>query len=293
MQAKEVETAPLEPTVIKRTIQDLKGVSCVYSVVRESLDALRDPEISGRQLDQLLSADQGVAIRVLKLANSAYFGISGHVSTLTMAVGVIGHRRLRLLLERILIAEMLRVLPAGAEPASSIREFGLVAGAVSHDLSSATWAGDPEEMLTVGLLHNVGDLALASLFREQFIESRREAARLPLAEAENAMFGMASGDVGGWLLESWSFPAIYGAACRYWSAPLECNEGSDLLQRLCVVHAAARITTAFVERRDARQAFEFIRADVVELLELRLDTVVSLYEELPGQIQRVRTSLLT
>ncbi len=289
MNTTEVSALPSE--TIRRTIANLQGVSCVYAVVRKCIDALEDPQVMGRQIEQILAADQGLAVRVLKLANSAYFGISGRASTLTMAVGVIGHRRLRLMLERILIAEMLEVLKAEGEPAASIREFGVIAGAVSCDLSAATWTGDPEEMLMVGLLHNVGDLVLASQFLEQLRRIDEQARYSTQREAEESILGFESGGVGGWLLDGWLLPPIYGAACRHWKAPLEYSETPDLIQRLCVIHAAANVTRAFVEGRDSRAAFEAIQHEVAQALETTQETIVSIYGELPGRIDRARSVL--
>jgi HD-like signal output (HDOD) protein len=273
---------------IQRTIENLQGVSCVYAVVRKCIDALEDPQVMGRQIEQILGADPGLAARVLKLANSAYFGISGRVSTLTMAVGVIGHRRLRLMLERILIAEMLGVLKTEGEPAASIREFGVIAAAVSCDLAAATWIGDPEEMLMVGLLHNVGDLVLASQFPEQRRQIDERAPSSARYEAEETVLGVESGQVGGWLLDGWLFPPIYGAACRHWKAPLEYAEMPDLNQRLCVIHAAAHVTRAFVEGCDSRAAFQAIQHEVAQVLEVNQEMIVSLYEEVPGCLERAR-----
>lgn len=283
-----LQSATLQPEMIQRKVATLQGVSCVYSVVRRCIDALEDSRITGRQIEQILAADQGLAARVLKLANSAYFGTSGHVSTLAMAVGVVGHRRLRLMLERILIAEMLGILKAEGEPATSIREFGVIAGAVSCDLSAATWVGDPEEMLMVGLLHNVGDLVLASLFPNQLRQIRERAQRISQAKAEKMVLGFESGIVGGWLLDGWLFPPIYAAACRHSRAPLEYSEAPDLVQRLCVIHAAASMTRSFVDGRSSSAAFGAIQPSALAVLEADQEIIVSLYEELPGRIERAR-----
>jgi HD-like signal output (HDOD) protein len=192
------------------------------------------------------------------------------------------------MLERILIAEMLGVLKAEGEPASSIRDFGVITGAVSCDLAAAIWVGDPEEMLMVGLLHNVGDLVLASLFPEQLRQVGELAQRIPQAEAERTVLGVESGAIGGWLLDGWLFPPIYAAACGRWKAPLESLETPDLMQRLCVIHAAAGIARSFVEGRDSRAAFERIQPGAVAALDVSQEIVVGLYEELPGRIDRAR-----
>ena len=284
----EVQLAAVGSEAIKESIHRLKGISCTFAAVRNCIGALGDPEVSGRDIEQLLASDQGLATRVLKLANSAYFGIRGRVSNLPMAVGVIGHRRLRLMLERILVADMLSLLNAGGKSGRLLREFGVVAASFSHDLSAASWVGDPEEMLTVGLLHNVGDLALLSLFPKEYRDVERRGRKTTRAEAEEAIFGVDCGTAGRWLLDGWSFPPIYGAVSRYWPTPFAHDGGNDLGQRLCVVHAAVHVATAYVEGRPPHEGFASIAAEVVEELELHPDMVESLYEQVPSRIQRAR-----
>lgn len=277
------------PETIKESVHRLRGISCSFSVVRKCIDALGDPGVSGRDIELVLGSDQGLATRLLKLANSAYFGISGHVSTIPMAVGVVGHRRLRLMLERLLVADMLRLLNAPGRSGRPLREFGVLAAGVSYDLSTASWVGDPEEMLTVGLLHNVGDLALASLFPGEYRDMERHARQMARAEAEHTLFGVDSGTVGRWLLDGWSFPPLYGVASCYWKAPLGHDGGADLKQRLCVVHAAIWIAKALADDQPPEEAFKSIDPEVAKELALRHEMVESLYEQVPERIQQVRT----
>lgn len=284
----ETQVTAVAPETIKELVHRLKGISCAFSTVRKCIDALGDPEVSGRDIELLLGSDQGLASRILRLANSAYFGISGRVSTIAMAVGIVGHRRLRLMLERILVADMLSLLNTAGESGRLLREFGVIAASVSHDLSAESWVGDPEEMLTVGLLHNVGDLASASLFPKEYQNVERHAREMTRVEAEKAVFGVDCGTVGRWLLDGWSFPPIYGAASRYWRTPLAHDGGADLSQRLCIVHAAVRVARALAEGRPPEEGFTSIDPTVTRELALRPEMVESLYEKVPERIQQVR-----
>jgi len=282
------QTTTIDQEAVKGAIRRLKGISCAFNTVRQCIDALEDPEISGREIEQYLVSDQGLVTRVLKLANSAYFGISGRVSTVPMAVGVIGHRRLRLTLERILIADMLGALNGRGEPSRAMREFGVVVAGISHDVSTMCWVGDPEELLTVGLLHNIGDLALSSLFPAAYENVEELAYEVTRHEAELAVFGVDSGTAGGWLLDGWRFPPIYSAASRYWRTPLTQGGEDDLQQRLCVVHTGVQLATAFLEKRPPEEAFELIATEVSTTIELQREMVASLYEQVPSRINRVR-----
>ena len=109
-----------------------------------------------------------MAARILKLANSAYFGVASEVSTISTAINVIGYAKLRVLLRHILVSGLFDSLSADRPGSQQIREMSLAAGVACQQVSAASRWGDAEEMLNVGLLHNVGELALSWSFSDEY-----------------------------------------------------------------------------------------------------------------------------
>ena len=86
--------------------------------------------------------------------------------------------------------------------------------------AQAGWVGDPEELLTVGLLHSAGDLALLCQFPEEYLAAEAgESGSVSAVGPLRSVLGVDSGTAGQWLLDGWLFPSIFGTSCRYWPDP--------------------------------------------------------------------------
>jgi HD-like signal output (HDOD) protein len=143
--------------------------------------------------------------------------------------------------------------------------------------------GDPEELLAVGLLHNVGEFALRFLFRDDYREAVGLAQTIPQPEAENHVFGVHSGRVGHWLMEAWSFPEIFGQCSEHWRNPLGDEIARGLQSRLCVVHVAASLARASINGLDGETALSGISPQITGRLHVTRDVLARLYGNLPAR----------
>ncbi len=169
-----------------------------------------------------ISQDQALAARVLRLSNSAFYGLVRQVSDVQEAVVVLGMRAVRNL-----------AVVAATYPwmSKSIKGYGLgpkemwahsFGVAVSSQLlASRTGVADGDEAFTAGLLHNIGKVAL-SVWLEN-----RSAAIARLAERENLSFdriekevlGFDHAEVGAFLAERWKLPRGLTDVIRYHHSP--------------------------------------------------------------------------
>ncbi len=264
---------------IRQAIDRLPELSCLLPVVRRAISALSDPACTAADLQKILAADQGISARILRLANSAYFGVQRDVSTLSTAITLIGFRRLEMMLRHILVSEVLDALSARRH--DTAWRIGVASGSLSFDIARRCWLADPEELLAVGLLHNVGDLALRLLFRDDYRAAAELAQTMPRTEAEERIFGVDSGRVGLWLMDAWSFPKIFGECSEHWRNPLGDEIVPGFQSRLCVVHVAALLARASVDGLGEQMALEGISPDIIQRLRLTPEMMARLYEELP------------
>ena len=277
----------LDRDKLRQTIIHLQDLSCALPVVRKAIEVIEDPTCNHLQLERIIAADQGLAARVLRLANSAYFGVSTHVSTLSMAVGVIGYRRLQMLLRHVLVAEMLALLKVDPEDARPTRELAVATAAAAHEIARVSWLGNPEELLTVGLLHNIGELALLSLYRDKFLKVRERALQIPREAAEQEIFGARQGEVGRWLLDSWCFPGLYGLGCEHWASPE--RPVLDDAQRGCLfaLHAAVKLARAFLEKSGEDHAYAQVSSAARDRLGMDPLTMAAILGGLSKKLKQV------
>jgi len=170
----------------------------------------------------VLAQDQALAVKVLRLANSAYYGLSRKVSTLQDAVVVLGMRTVRNL------ALVASSYPWMVKPVAGYdlgpkqlfcHSFGVATGA--QLVARYCRFANPDEAFTAGLMCDIGKIAMSSCL-EGSVHRIVEAAQnfcLSFDLAERQLFGFDHAEVGEYLARSWNFPAQAIEAIRYHHAP--------------------------------------------------------------------------
>lgn len=179
-----------------------------------------DPQASASEVSNLLGKDAGLLTRVLRVANSAYYGGSGEVSTAQQAVVKLGFRTTKaVVLSSAVYSSLNRSAPDGID----LRPFwqhGLEVGVTAMLIADELCPTCTDECFVAGLLHDLGRAALACAFPGPFRERLQSASASWSAEAEREAFGVSHAEVGAYLCRKWQFPeALCAAVERHHDAP--------------------------------------------------------------------------
>jgi HD-like signal output (HDOD) protein len=179
--------------------------------------ALSDPQTSLDQVGAIVERDVAVAAKVLQLVNSAFFGLSHEVSTVSMAVSYLGFEVLKQL---VMTVELFRTFtctrPVTGFSVEQIQRHSRSVAAMAaklpipQNLSAAT--------SVAALLHDVGKLILALRLPEPFERALEASLRenRPLYSVEEELHGTSHAEIGAYLLALWGLPAsIVGAVSRH------------------------------------------------------------------------------
>jgi putative nucleotidyltransferase with HDIG domain len=183
-----------------------KNLPTIPTVLARILQLVDAETASGKDLIAVVERDQALTGKLLRLANSAFFGQSRKVATIPRAVVLLGFSTVRNLALSVKVWE---TLGAGAAR-SRLEELWRHAVAVAMAtkvLATRLRAGDPEEAFTAGLLHDVGRLLLAMRFRDDYwraVGGAGEVEAVDRLEAEH--LGIDHAEVGSWVLEAWNLP---------------------------------------------------------------------------------------
>jgi putative nucleotidyltransferase with HDIG domain len=168
-----------------------------------------DDRTSALDLAQVLSTDQALTAKLIRISNSAYYGFARRVSTVREAVLVLGFKQVRQ------VAVGASIMNTFGGPRRD-ETFDLdlfwghsVAVAVAAEtLAKKTRSAKPEDAFTAGILHDIGRLVLRKAFPAEFSEAVRKArsGQMSLHAAEVRCTGFAHDDVGQALGERWKFP---------------------------------------------------------------------------------------
>jgi len=197
-----------------------KNLPTIPAVLSQVLGLVEREDSSTRDLVDLIEHDQALTGKMLRLANSAFFGQSRRVATIPRAVMLLGFSTVRNL------ALGVKVWDTVAHGIPAARLEGLWMHAVmvavaSKVLGAKLCTGDPDEAFTAGLLHDVGRLVLATRFKDAYWTAAAGADGVrSIVDAEQEAFGVHHAEVGGWLLEAWGLPpSIVEAARQHHATP--------------------------------------------------------------------------
>jgi HD-like signal output (HDOD) protein len=289
-QATQRSIQPADPERVRLAIARLQALPAFYPTVQKALRLLDDPVTGNSQIQQVITTDQAVAARILQLANSACFGFQSRVSTVSLALTLVGRERVATLLRRFLSEEMIQMLSGRKPAAVRIRELSVVTAAAAHIMAERLAGKGKEEILLAGLLHNIGELVLLSQFRDDYQEMLRLEQHLLPAEAERAVFGVTKCIVGKWLLEAWEFPELFPAVAEHWPDPWAARFPRAPAV-IALVHTARGMADNWLEGRSNQQLQEWLSPRLLSTLEVNRDFILDLYEQLPEEVERLRSTL--
>jgi putative nucleotidyltransferase with HDIG domain len=198
-----------------------KNLPTIPTVLARIIALTEAEAASGKELVEVVEHDQALTSKILRLANSAFFGQSRRVATIPRAVMLLGFSTVRNLALSVKVWEALGngVDRTHLETLWSHAVMGAVA---TRALTAKLRAADPDEAFTAGVLHDVGRLVIALRFGEQYwatVGGADEGGAVEVLEA--GTFGVDHAEVGGWMLEAWNFPPAIVEAIRHHHTGLE------------------------------------------------------------------------
>ncbi len=192
-------------------------------VVERIMALTADPESSAEDLMKVISQDQALATAILKMANSAFFGMARRVSSLQQAVTVLGFKEIRNLVLARSVFRSFKTL--SSEGQFDIHRFwehsfscGLAAKIIGAELNM-----DKNECFVAGLIHDIGKLVIYLALPMKFSEIVNKAghANLMTFDAEKITLGITHDKVGMDLLNKWLFPENLISAVGFHHQPHE------------------------------------------------------------------------
>ncbi|MDD2365938.1 MAG: HDOD domain-containing protein [Desulfuromonadaceae bacterium] len=182
-------------------------------------ETINHPRSSVDDIAKIITEDQGLAVRLLRLANSPMFGCYAKVESISKAVTIIGTQPLRDLALAASVMGVFKGIPEDLMKMSSFWKHSIACGIIARSLAVYRRESNVERLFVAGMLHDVGQVVLATARPEvtrELLELQRDTGRLYLdLERERLEFDHA--DLGGALLKKWKIPASIGelVACHH------------------------------------------------------------------------------
>jgi HD-like signal output (HDOD) protein len=218
------------------------------SIYVRLIEKMRDPECGIDDVADLVARDISLTARVLKLVNSAFFGLRQQISSLNEAVNYLGLDTLKALVLSINSFSQFEKSALGGLSLDSLWNHSLLTAGCAKLIAEMETgnARVVDEAFVAAMLHDTGKLVLAANFQADYAEVMAAAGTgaESLLEAEQAAFGANHADVAGHLFSLWGLPGSIVEAVNWHHDPL--GSGADGFGPLACVHAA----NAWVHQND-------------------------------------------
>ncbi len=226
----------------RRVLKRVKDIPSLPQFVVETLKQLDDPRSSASDVAAKLSKDEGLVVRVLRLANSAYYGLSRRITGVADAISFLGFKTAKSV---VLAASVYKFMDSAFTGYSLDRgelwRHSQGGGMTSRFLCEKLKVADPEEAYIGGMMHDLGKIVLNDYVRFGYSIILRlvEEDKVPFCEAERQVLGFDHAQVGGLVMEQWNLPEAYAYITAYhhtpWDLPAEQSAYQPIVD---VVHVA-------------------------------------------------------
>ena len=264
-----------EMSLTKKNIPDKikKEVSLFPSVPRTGFKLrvlLHKGDVSMTEIEEILRHDPGLSANVLRVANSAFFGLSTKVGSLKQAVMLLGIERFA---QIVVSASMKKTMEKAVEgydmAAGELWLHSIVASNIAESLAKNRKIDGTYDVFTSALLHDIGKLVLSKFLKEELqkIKNITENA-VPLDVAEHMVLGTDHAEIGALILSKWSLPVDIVNAVRWHHSP-ERIENSNI--KSDIVYLSNQVCQSNANKNIANGHFALPSSMVLQRLGIKFD----------------------
>jgi HD-like signal output (HDOD) protein len=232
----------------------LLTLPAVYLRLREVLD---DPDYAVSDIEAVIGSDPAIATRLLRQANSPYFGFAAKIETISRAVGLLGSQQVHDLVLATSVAQTFSGIPIEVMDIHAFWTRSVYCAAAARLLAVNCNVLDSERLFVSGLLRDIGHLVMYQSIpdeaKDALLRAREEGRALN--EVEREVIGFDYARLGGALLQQWGLPRGLWEPVQWHITP---EQAADYPLEAAIVHLAGVLS-------DVGQANEEERVSLVSV----------------------------
>lgn len=275
---------PLPPALVKALLKvtELGAVPAVATRIAAVTD---DPNGSVQDVLRIVKTDPALAARLLKVVNSAFYGLPSQVASLDRAVPMLGLSTVRNLA---LASSLLRLLRPGALGAHfqtrDIWTHSLAVALAARGLAKASHFPLADEVFVGGLVHDMGLLVACQIVPDQLAQVANESYQSGFnhVDLETRLIGADHQALGLALTTRWKFPPMTRSAIGYHHEPRSLQPELQRLAAYVYIADVLCCTAQYGYYLTARR--QELSDEVLQMAELTRDQLPVVMEPLPDQL---------
>ena len=206
-------------------VNGVKDIQAMPSVIVKALNVMKKPTASMKELGDIVMFDQSLTIKILALVNSAYYGFSQQISSINIALSLLGMVKVK----NIIVAVAMKPMMSNQGDKELWKHSMRVAAGCEY-LANLTKAMDSDEAFIAGFIHDVGKMVL-QITNEKLYAKVLTSVEMgtDILDAERKYFESDHVRTGSLLAKRWQLPILLANIISYHhtpslsSIPVPCN----------------------------------------------------------------------
>ena len=197
-------------------VNNVQDIHAMPSVIVKALNIMKKPTASMKELGDIVMFDQSLSIKFLALVNSAYYGFSQQISSINIALSLLGMVKVK----NIIVAVAMKPMMSNQGDKELWRHSMRVASGCEY-LAALTKIMDADEAFIAGFVHDVGKMVLHMTDEKRYakVVSLVEQTGADILETEKKYFDSDHIKTGSLLAKRWQLPILLANTISYHHAP--------------------------------------------------------------------------
>ena len=285
-----------QKTVVASAISEISHIATLPEITLKIIELVEDPNSTAHDLHNIIANDPALCSRILKVVNSAFYGLPRQIGSINRAIVLLGLNAVK----NIAIAASLTKLFRGGELCSRFSAKDLWIHSIATAAAAKLVCDElnlnmSDEAFLAGLIHDIGIMVEVQSMRHEllqvFEEMTFDSSGVPtsdMREVEQRVLGANHEAFGAGLCEAWKFPKAFTCVTRHHHAPMDLPADNRTLT--AIIYVADRISgiCGYGFRTDL-QSLDF-DPDIIAELNLSAQQIESIKERLPKSFEEIEAT---
>ena len=218
-----VQAADNTKAIVDKAVASIGDIATLPEITIRIIEIVEDAKSTARDLHEVIKNDPALSVKVLKLVNSAFYGLPGQVASVDRAIILLGLSAVKNIAIAASIARLFKGRRISEQfSAADLWKHSVAVAVAAHDLAKASpHPAMPDEVFVAGLIHDIGTMVARQAFPDEFGEviARCADGSAEFLECERQIIGADHQAFGVGLTTRWKFPRHLRAAVGFHHNP--------------------------------------------------------------------------
>ena len=270
---------------VLQKLDHIEDIPTLPTIIFELNELLQNPDTPITEITDVIEKDQSMSLKILKLVNSAFYGVQSKVEDIGNAIILLGFNTVRnAILSLSVISAFNEKKGLEGFDISDFWKHSLAVAVTSKSLAQKTRKGSPDACFVAGLLHDIGKVVMAQYFQELFGQVWTTARQdtLSFYDAEKKVSDIDHGRIGAYLAEKWKLSPEFINTIK-WHHEFQTEiEGFNLL---LIIYLSNIIVNSYNEDPECNVDISGMHPAAVTFMMDQIENTQDFYSGLAGDIE--------